>query len=390
MHLYVHVPFCARRCSYCDFAIAVRRDVPSARYVDAVLAEWQALGRSGAAALNSPIETLYFGGGTPSHLDPEELARLIDGLRGPMPEARGLTELTLEANPDDVTPERAAAWVEAGVDRISLGVQSFDPAVLTWMHRVHTSEQAREALKALRDAGIQNISIDLIYALPRELTRDWSRDLDQALALEPEHLSLYGLTVEPHTPLGKWVASEKSHTAPDERYADEFLLAHERLGAAGFEHYEVSNYARPGKRAIHNSAYWQRRPFLGLGPSAHSGVADQRWWNTREFAAWLERAEALGRSGAGDLPTTVEGSEVLDAERIRLEDLYLGLRTSEGLAESMLPAGTAAQWVEQGWATTSPPDPLSLTGEGECATESRVRLTAEGWLRLDALVGQVA
>jgi oxygen-independent coproporphyrinogen-3 oxidase len=329
---------------------------------------------------DSAIDTLYFGGGTPSHLDPVELERLIFGLVGPLPRF-GLREITLEANPDDVTPERAAAWVRAGIDRISLGVQSFDPAVLAWMHRVHTSEQAREALKALRGAGIQNISVDLIYALPSELARDWSRDLEEALALEPEHLSLYGLTVEPHTPLGKWVASDKTHTAPDERYADEFLLAHERLGAAGYEHYEVSNYARPGKRAIHNSAYWQRRPFLGLGPSAHSGTADARWWNLREYAAWLE---AVGRSGGQAVGTALDapwvaGAERLDAERIRLEDLYLGLRTSEGLAVDRLPANALKQWIEAGWARTAgPPDRPTAV------------LTAEGWLRLDALVGKVA
>ncbi|MEO7334105.1 MAG: radical SAM family heme chaperone HemW, partial [Gemmatimonadales bacterium] len=319
MHLYVHVPFCARRCSYCDFAIAVRKEVPSRVYVDAVLAEWEALRRWGAEAVQGqPIDTLYFGGGTPSHLDPAELSRLIDGLLRSRPTTHdprpGVLELTLETNPDDVTPERAAAWVRAGIDRVSLGVQSFDPAVLAWMHRVHTSEQAREALKALRDAGIANISLDLIYALPAELPRDWARDLDEALALEPEHLSLYGLTVEPHTPLAKWVAGAKSHEAPDERYADEFLLAHERLGAAGFEHYEVSNYARAGRRAIHNSAYWQRKPFLGLGPSAHSGMGDRRWWNVREYAAWeAAGAEALGRWGGEGFPPTVAGWETLDA-----------------------------------------------------------------------------
>jgi putative oxygen-independent coproporphyrinogen III oxidase len=358
MHLYVHVPFCARRCSYCDFAIAVRKEVPSRLFVDAVLREWEGQ-RHGGTAAQGPVATLYFGGGTPSHLDPAELARLIAAL------PRGSCETTLETNPDDVTPERAAAWVRAGIDRVSLGVQSFDPAVLAWMHRVHTSEQAREALTTLRNAGIRNISLDLIYALPAELTRDWSRDLDEALALEPDHLSLYGLTVEPHTPLAKWVAGKKSHVAPDDRYADEFLLAHERLGAAGFEHYEVSNYAKPGKRAIHNSAYWQRRPFIGLGPSAHSGVENERWWNIREYAAWTAAIDA-GRA-------TVDDREVLDAERIRLEDLYLGLRTSDGLDPAALPAAVVTQWVGEGWANV----------------DTRVRLTAEGWLRLDALVGQV-
>ncbi|MBW8771985.1 MAG: radical SAM family heme chaperone HemW [Gemmatimonadetes bacterium] len=382
MHLYVHVPFCARRCSYCDFAIAVRREVPSKRYVDAVLQEaggW-AEGRTGGA--DHAIETLYFGGGTPSHLDPVELTRLISGLRGLWPDTRGLKELTLEANPDDITPERAEAWVRAGVDRISLGVQSFDPAVLTWMHRVHTAPQARDAVRVLRDAGIENLSLDLIYALPSELTRDWSRDLDEALALEPDHLSLYGLTVEPHTPLAKWVAGRGTRIADDDRYANEFLLAHERLGAAGYEHYEVSNYGKPGRRAVHNSAYWQRRPFLGLGPSAHSGIGNERWWNIREYAAWMDAVERSGGQAVGNRPRVpwIADAEILDAERVRLEDLYLGLRTIDGLDADRLPPSIVEQWIDAGWAelTDRPPD------------RPAVRLTAEGWLRLDALVAQVA
>ena len=385
MHLYVHVPFCARRCSYCDFAIAVRKEVPSRVYVDAVLAEWAALGRSGAAALEDPgVETLYFGGGTPSHLDPAELHRLVDGLLGrtaqhPAPSTRHLRELTLETNPDDVSAESVRAWVAAGVDRVSLGVQSFDPRVLEWMHRVHSSAQAREALKALRGEGITNVSLDLIYALPPELDRDWARDLDQALALEPDHLSLYGLTVEPHTPLARWVAGRGTRVADDDRYAGEFLLAHERLTAAGYEHYEVSNYARPGRRAIHNSAYWQRRPFLGLGPSAHSAIGDRRWWNVREYAAWLSGAGALGLWGGEGYPPTVAGSEQLDAEQRRIEDLYLGLRTSDGLPADRIAAENVTNWISAGWATSAP-----------APQRPSVRLTAEGWLRLDALVAQVA
>lgn len=384
MHLYVHVPFCARRCSYCDFAIAVRKEVPSRAYVDAVLAEAAALGRWGAEALNNtPIETLYFGGGTPSHLDPQELARLIEGLRRTGPATRDLRpvtlrELTLESNPDDVTPARAAAWVRAGIDRVSLGVQSFHPNVLEWMHRTHTSAQARSAVEALRDAGIGNVSIDLIYALPAELDRDWARDLDEALALAPDHLSLYGLTVEPHTPLFRWIARREARVADEDRYAEEFLVAHERLTAAGYEHYEVSNYGKPGRRAIHNSAYWQRRPFLGLGPSAHSAIGDRRWWNVREYAAWLEAgAQADGRTGGPAFPPTVADWEELSAEQRRIEDLYLGLRTSDGLPIDMLPADLLQRWVDAGWAVSAPALP-------------RARLTPEGWLRLDALVAQAS
>jgi oxygen-independent coproporphyrinogen-3 oxidase len=385
VHLYVHVPFCARRCSYCDFAIAVRKEVPSRVYVDAVLveaAQWRtgALthGRTGAQAHeseSSAIETLYFGGGTPSHLDPAELRRLIQGLRDLWPEGWSPRETTLETNPDDVTAAKVRAWVAAGIDRASLGVQSFEPTVLEWMHRVHTSKQSLEAIKALRGEGIENVSVDLIYALPPELKRDWARDLDQALALEPDHLSLYGLTVEPHTPLFKWVEGKKAKVADEDRYAEEFLLAHERLTAAGYEHYEVSNYGRPGRRAIHNSAYWQRRPFLGLGPSAHSAIGDRRWWNVREYAAWLD-AGAQGRGGAVDgMPATVDGVETIDDERRRLEDLYLGLRTSDGLKADLITDDRVAQWVGQGWAVNA---------------GGIVRLTPEGWLRLDALVAQVA
>lgn len=377
MHLYIHVPFCARRCSYCDFAIAVRKEVPSRVYVDAVLAEWSRwrgrLADPGAAA--PMVETLYFGGGTPSHLDPMELRRLIEQMIGTSPQF-GNRETTLETNPDDVTVARALAWRVAGIDRFSLGVQSFDAGVLAWMHRVHSTAQSLEAVKMLRGETEAGISLDLIYALPPELKRDWARDLDQALALEPDHLSLYGLTVEPHTPLFKWVEGKKARVADEDRYAEEFLLAHERLTAAGFEHYEVSNYARPGKRAIHNSAYWQRRPFLGLGPSAHSAIGDRRWWNVREYAAWLEAgAGALGRSGSEEFPATVAGSEVIDDERRRLEDLYLGLRTSDGLKADLLTADHIARWVGQGWAVSA---------------GGMVRLTPEGWLRLDALVAQVA
>jgi oxygen-independent coproporphyrinogen-3 oxidase len=379
VHLYVHVPFCARRCSYCDFAIAVRRSVPSARFVDAILREWSWWQDDPTTRV--PLDTLYFGGGTPSHLDPAELARLVAGLRG------GSTprETTLETNPDDVTPERARAWVAAGIDRVSLGVQSFDPAVLEWMHRTHRAEQVAPAVAALRAAGIRSISLDLIYALPPDLRRDWGGDLDRALALAPEHLSLYGLTVEPHTALGRWVERRESRMADDDRYAGEFLLAHERLTAAGFEHYEVSNYGRPGHRAVHNSAYWQRRPFLGLGPSAHSGMGERRWWNIREYAPWqvaVEGAESAAVVAAVEgesFPASVAGWEKLDAGRIRIEDLYLGLRTSDGLAADRLPTDILQGWVRAGWADVlGPPD------------RPTARLTAEGWLRLDALVGQVA
>ncbi len=368
MHLYVHVPFCARRCSYCDFAIAVRRAVPTGAYVDAVTREWSAWQshdvwtESGIRTESSELETIYFGGGTPSRLAPHGIARLLDAFRAARPVASD-AEVTLESNPDDVTPESAARWVSAGVNRISLGTQSFDPGALEWMHRTHTADQVPRAVATLRSAGITNLSLDLIFALPAALGRDWRRDLDAALALAPEHLSLYGLTVEPHTPLGRWTVRGDSVPAPDDAYAAEFLEFAGRLRSEGWDHYEVSNAARPGLRSRHNSAYWTRAPFIGLGPSAHSGFGNRRRWNIREWEAY-RAASAAGSP-------LMAGEEHLGPEALAIEEVYLGLRTREGLPAGRLEPAVVSRWEAEGWAETA---------------EGRLRLTPEGWLRLDALV----
>jgi oxygen-independent coproporphyrinogen-3 oxidase len=361
MHLYVHVPFCARRCSYCDFAIAVRRDVPSDRFVAAVAREWGTWRHHPAWAESDTVQTVYFGGGTPSRLEPSAIGRLLEAFSGERSIDSG-AEVTLEANPDDVTPAAATAWRDAGINRISLGVQSFDPAVLRWMHRTHTAGQVAPAVEAIRGAGIGEISLDLIFGLPRALGRDWPADLRRAFALAPEHLSLYGLTVEAGTPLGRWTARGEVVPVDEERYAEEFLAADAALAAHGYDHYEVSNAARPGHQARHNSGYWRRAPFIGLGPSAHSGFGRTRQWNLREWAGY-ERAILAGES-------VVAGQEVLADDAVALEQLYLALRTREGVGPDHLDAETRAAWLEAGWAQ---------------ATPGRVRLTAEGWLRLDAL-----
>ncbi len=331
MHLYIHVPFCARRCSYCDFAIAVRRNVPSDAFVAAVLSEWDMWQADPVWEQSPEIQTVYFGGGTPSRLEPAAIARLLHGFRRTRPVSED-AEITLEANPEDVTPHAAAAWRDAGINRISLGVQSFDPAVLTWMHRTHTFEQVGQAVDILRRAQLDEISLDLIFGLPASLNRDWSADLDHAFGLDPQHLSLYGLTVEPQTPLGRWTARGDVSPVDEERYAAEFLEAHAALTAHGYEHYEVSNAAKPGHRARHNSAYWRRAPFIGLGPSAHSGFGRERRWNVRDWAAY-ERLLQAGQSPA-------VGFELLGSESIGLEELYLGLRTHEGLDARRVPPAT--------------------------------------------------
>ncbi len=363
-HVYVHVPFCSRRCTYCDFSIAVRRDVPAAAFAAEVAAEL-ALRADPAALAN--VETLYFGGGTPSKLGGPGILELIGRLEDAGVVLAPSAEVTIEANPEDVSQGSAAAWLAAGVNRLSLGVQSYAPASLEWMHRTHSSAQAVDAFNAARDAGFGDISLDLIYALPERLKRDWPADLDQAVALGPDHLSVYGLTVEPRTPLGRWAARGSEVPQTDDRAADEFLAADAALTAAGYEHYEVSSYAKAGRRSRHNSAYWRRVPYLGLGPSAHSFDGAERRWNVAAYAAW----ESTVSSGADP----IAGAERLDDTQHAAETLYLQLRTDAG-AELTSPRGAAlaGQWVAEGWAVQE---------------HGRTRLTPEGWLRLDALAASL-
>lgn len=358
-HVYLHVPFCARRCSYCDFSIAVRREVPVDEYLGALAAELETrFGRSPAA----DVDTLYLGGGTPSRLGGPGVAAAVELLRRRFSLVRG-GELTLEANPDDVTPAAAEHWAAAGVTRVSLGSQSFDDGALAWMHRTHDAAAIGGAVKTLRDAGIVDLSLDLIFALPDALQRDFGRDVDHLLALEPSHVSLYGLTVEPDTALGKWVARGATGERPEEGYEREYLEAHARLTGAGFEHYEVSNYARPGHRARHNAAYWAAVPYVGIGPAAHGFDGDSRRWNVRAYAAWRDAA-VTGRD-------PIEGSERLTLENRLAESVYLGLRSDSGLLIEPAERRLVAAWVEQGWAM------LDESG--------RLRCTALGWLRLDSL-----
>jgi oxygen-independent coproporphyrinogen-3 oxidase len=359
-HLYVHVPFCARRCSYCDFSIAVRRDVPVEEYVRALLAEFD-LRFSHREPTPWPLETLYLGGGTPSRLGAPGIESLVQGLRDRLtisPDA----EVTIEANPDDVTPEAARAWRAVGINRMSLGAQSFDSGALTWMHRTHTSQQIGAAVDAARSAGIENLSLDLIFALPPSLGRDWGDDLARAVALAPSHISLYGLTVHERTPLARWRDRGELTEAPDDTYATEFLLAHEVITAAGFEHYEVSSYALPGFRSRHNASYWSGVPWMGLGPAAHEFDGQRRRWNVGPYASWV-RAISEGRDPR-------EGEEVLTSANREAERVYLGLRTSSGLGVDGLNAQTIASWIRAGWAVE---------------TGGVLRLTPEGWLRLDSL-----
>ncbi len=324
MHVYLHVPFCARRCSYCDFAIAVRRQVPSAAYAAAVLREWDGWQSHQVWGQAPAVESVYFGGGTPSRLEPETIARILERVASDRPVAPD-AEVTLEANPDDVTSGAVRAWRSAGVNRVSLGAQSFDPSALSWMHRTHSAAQIEAAVGTLRDGGIVELSLDLIFGLPASLGRDWGGDLERALALRPDHLSLYGLTVEDHTPSGSLDRPRRGHA-----------------GGRGALRGGVSRGRRPpgpGRVRTLRGLQLLACPGGGRGTTAPTGGgrrlsasarrptaagASSRQWNLREWSAY-ERAITAGES-------PVAGTERLDHRAVALEELYLGLRTREGVS----------------------------------------------------------
>ena len=364
-HVYVHAPFCARRCFYCDFAVQVRREADPAPWAEAVGRERALLEREGRAVLADPLATLYVGGGTPSLLGPRAMTLLAHVL-GPERLEAGDLEWTAEANPESVTAVLVEAWRRAGVNRMSLGVQSFQEPVLRWMGRLHGAEGARRAVSAARAAGVSNLSVDLIFGLPDTVPRDWSLDLETAIGLDVPHVSLYGLTAETGTPLGRGVADGRITMAGDGRYADEYLEAAERLAAAGYHHYEVSNFARPGAESEHNRAYWDGRAYLGLGNSSHSFLPPLRRWNVRGWTDYL--GEVLD----GRLP--VEGEDVPEPAGRRLEGIWLALRTDRGLPldglDAAAPARRLQDWIGRGLARSE---------------EGHLRLTARGWLVLDTL-----
>ena len=339
-------------------------DPPVGPWADAVGRELAAVAQREGWDGPLELETVYLGGGTPSLLGTGAVSSLLDALDGHV-RTDGVREFTAEANPERFSAELARDWRAAGVGRISFGVQTFHAPTLRWMGRLHGPEGPGRAVRTARAAGIDNLGLDLIFGLPPRLGRSLGHDLDRILALEPEHVSVYGLSVEPGTPLGRWV-EEGRVTMPDgDRYREEYLQVAERLRDEGYHHYEVSNFARPGREARHNAAYWSGGPYLGLGNGAHSYVGGRRWWNRRDWAAY-RRAVAVEGDGRED-------SESLgDAER-RLERIWLGLRTDRGLSDTELGPNerrVARRWVGEGLAEWR---------------DGRLRLTLEGWLLLDRL-----
>ena len=324
LSLYIHIPFCLRKCAYCDFPSWADTGIPLEEYVDGVVREMEL--RSALLAEPPVAETLYLGGGTPSLLPPDLVSRLVGTSRS----RHALTadaEVTLEANPGTVTPEKLAGYRDAGVNRLSLGVQSFDDRMLTLLGRVHTAQEARATVAAARAAGFDNIGLDLIHSLPGQTPEEWREELQQAVTLGPEHLSAYGLTVEEGTPFHLLRQEGRLPLPDDDAGALMYRMTADILTAAGYEQYEIANFALPGRRSRHNQVYWRREPYLGFGAAAHSFLGNpafgRRWRNPHDPAEYL-RVLAAGR-----LPE--EDVAVLTRREAMAETFFLGLRTTNGV-----------------------------------------------------------
>jgi putative oxygen-independent coproporphyrinogen III oxidase len=315
--LYVHIPFCKTKCPYCDFY-----SVADASLVESYLVALDAEAQLYRAQFPA-FDTLFLGGGTPSWLSDAHLADLMNKLRRHFAFAPD-SEITLEANPDDITAEKLRRFRDLGINRLSLGCQSFDEAELRFLGRRHTASQTKTAIDLIRAAGFLNIGMDLIYGLPGQTVAAWINSLETALRFNPEHLSCYQLTLAADTPMGKRAAQGDLVPLDEETQREFFLLTDQFLTQSGYLHYEVANFARGEEYTCrHNHKYWTRMPYLGLGPGAHSFNGTQRWWNC---ASVEQYCASLNLGGA-----PVAGQEILTPEQVRLEILYLGFRTQEGV-----------------------------------------------------------
>ncbi|MBR5686028.1 MAG: radical SAM family heme chaperone HemW [Muribaculaceae bacterium] len=319
--VYVHIPFCMQRCVYCDFYSTIDAAWQDT-YVDTLIDE----ARHRHCEIRQSFKTLYVGGGTPSQLKTDLMSRLVKGLREALP-LDDLEEFTVEVNPDDVTGQYARFLVDRGVNRVSMGVQSFVDDELRLIRRRHDAQAARLAVKTIRDAGINNISIDLIYGIPGQTLDSWRYSVDEAIALGVQHISAYNLSYEKGTPLWNLRASGEVAELDDDTCVAMYQLLVKRLKSAGYEHYEISNFAQPGFHSRHNSAYWDGTPYLGLGAAAHSFDGEVRRYNPADLQKYLDRINEQG---------IAYDEERLTAEEQYDETVMLALRTARGLDTAII------------------------------------------------------
>ena len=344
--IYVHIPFCKSRCRYCDFFSTTqleRREL----YIDALINEWQTYQSKWS---RQEIQTLYLGGGTPSLLSIESLHKLLHSIMNSInPDT--IQEITLEANPGDITADKIQAWRAIGINRLSIGIQSFNDRLLQLVGRRHNAKQAIQAVRTAQAEGINNISIDLMYALPTQSMEEWQADIELALELNVPHISSYGLIYEEGTSLSQLLEQGRI-TAIDEevemRMYDQLV---DQLTQHGYEHYEVSNFSLPGRHSKHNSSYWKDIPYLGLGASAHSYDGKKRWWNVANIDQYITLAMSH---------SLTPEQEIIGKEERHMELVMLGLRTSEGVKCSTVNMSKAQTYISQGL--------LQIKGENLIAT----------------------
>ena len=327
--LYIHVPFCKQACSYCDFYFLTRQQLKEP-FVDALVKEIEY--SRGEPFAEAPVKTIYIGGGTPSLLTRQQLARIFDVLNRVF--TLETEEVTMELNPDDVTTDYLKMLLDLGINRASMGIQSFEPSILKFMHRAHTRAEALNALEALGKTGFESFTADLIYGNPGQSAEMLERDIRQLLEFSPPHISAYSLTVEPQTKLGKQVRLGRIDPPDDKEVSVHFDIVNELLGKDGLSRYEVSNFAIPGKEAVHNSNYWRHENYIGFGPSAHSfywpeGVKKAvRWKNRPDLKAYMQEAPEFSQLRMD--------KEELDLHALAEERIMLGLRTVWGVDLSLL------------------------------------------------------
>lgn len=369
--IYAHIPFCVKKCGYCDFySITDTSLIP--RYMAAVIRELVA-----AEFPNAPVDTVYIGGGTPSLLTPGHIRRLLSAA-GDRFTILPSPEITLEINPGTVTKASLKGFRGAGVNRLNIGVQSFCEASLVFLSRIHTAREAAAAYAMAREAGFDNIGLDLIYGLPGQDPAQWKQDLEQAVALGPEHLSCYMLTYEAGTPLAEDLAHHRFTALSEGALGKLYELTVRYLTDRGYLQYEISNFSRsPETRSRHNQKYWRHDPYLGLGPAAHSYILNRRWWNVRSVERYME-AVSLGKR-------PVEGMERLNHRQLLMEAVYLGLRCVGGLDIPALEARFGIDFNDRFGQALSPLETAGLVEK----TSDRCRLTPRGMLVADSIASRL-
>jgi oxygen-independent coproporphyrinogen-3 oxidase len=365
--LYIHFPFCQKKCAYCDFYSVEYEDSLVSSFVDSLCREID-LQSSFYDTLELTVDTVYFGGGTPSMLKANRIERLFGRIGRSFP-LSGASEITVEVNPGTLSREMLRAYRETGINRLSVGIQSLDDAELRFLGRIHSAREAETLVREAQKLEFRNVGIDLIYAFPGHTIGSWKKTLKKAVSLNPAHVSAYALTWSDKTELGRKIAAGACALPEDDEISEMYLLCHDVLSDAGYEHYEISNFALPGFRCRHNEGYWTGAAYLGLGPSAHSFIAGRRSWNVSDVWAYIDVLSQGRFPGAGE--------EILDDGQRMLERLALGLRTQEGVAVSSLNG-------KQDFMADLADAGLAILRNG------RLRLTARGFLLADEVAARLA